>query len=548
MSIVALLALLLALFFDAPSLSAATGVFRGQAIPGSPAGATEVVRGPDGGFWFTEFDGNRIGNLSRDGQYREFNVPTPNSGPRGIASSFDAIWFTELKAGKIGRLTPAGVFTEYVLPSPQSQPWGIAFAFVSGAIWFTEAGANKIGRLVPDGTVTEFLIPTSDSEPRGIASGDFGSPCFAEFNANQIACVDGNGRIVERPLPTPNSGPEAVANMTNLGNLWFTETRGNRIGVIRFFNASSFLDARIEEFLIPTSASGPAGLAAEYYEGSAWFAEKSAGQIGFISSDGRITEYPLPNRSSQPTGISVDVEVRFLDAAANRLVEIQPDAVLVAGAGASGSWQTEFRLASVENDSVTALVSVNPRPTYLCGVCIVPEVLRKLSPNGSVAIGADQFRSGVLGIVFVRALEDGVLPSVKARVFNANAPSQSLDLPTIRLSRLTELNPSLLSFPGAVKSGAARSNLWLAEAGRREPLEVVIELIDPDGHVIASRDETLGAGRSVYLVDVIGGLGVGSFPDGQLRVRKSGNRGLLWGYLATVDVNGATSLFSGLNP
>jgi hypothetical protein len=55
-------------------------------------------------------------------------------------------------------------------------------------------------------------------------------------------------------------------------------------------------------------------------------------------------------------------------------------------------------------------------------------------------------------------------------------------------------------------------------------------------------------GGSVYLVDVIAGLGIASLPDGQLRVRKSGDRGLLWGYLATVDVNGAFSLFQGLNP
>jgi hypothetical protein len=154
----------------------------------------------------------------------------------------------------------------------------------------------------------------------------------------------------------------------------------------------------------------------------------------------------------------------------------------------------------------------------------------------------------LLGIVFVRVLDDGVLPSVRARVFNLNGPSQSLDLPTIRRSRLATLNPGLLTFPGAVRAGGAHSNLWLAEAGLHEPLNVVIEAIDPEGNVLASRDETLGAGGSVYLVDVIAALGLARFPDGQVRVRKSGDRGLLWGYLATVDVNGAFSLFSGLNP
>jgi hypothetical protein len=208
--------ILMVLLFAARPVPAATGVFREQIIPGSPAGATEVVRGPDGGFWFTEFDGNRIGTISRDGVFREFTVPTPDPGLRGIATS-NAIWFTESKAGKIGKLTPDGIFTEYAIPSPQSVPWGIT---------------------------------------------------------------------------------------------------------------------------------------------------------------------------------------------------------------------------NVEGNSVTAFASRSPRP----------------------------------------------------------------------------------------------------------------ELIDPDGHVIASRDESLSAGGSVYLVDVIVALGVAGFPDGQLRVRKSGDRGLLWGYLATVDVNGAISLFPGLNP
>jgi hypothetical protein len=312
--------------------------------------------------------------------------------------------------------------------------------------------------------------------------------------------------------------------------------------------------ARIEEFAIPTPASGPAGITVDYYEGSAWFTEKSAGQIGSISADGRITEYPLMDRSSRPTGISfsfllgAEMQLMFLESARNRLVEIQPDALLVGGAGTSGSWQTEYRFANVESNPVTIFAGIFPRPTYVCGICTVPQIVQRIPADGSSKAGSDVLRLVGLRIVPFRVLEDGILPSVKARSFNANVPGQSVDLPTIRLSRLMELNPSLLSFPGAVKFGAARSNLWLAEAGRHESLDIVIELIDPDGHIVASRAETVGAGESVYLVDVIGSLGIASFPDGQLRVRKNADRGLLWGYLATVDGNGAISIFSGLNP
>jgi hypothetical protein len=65
MAKVPLAVILLVLLFTARPVPAATGVFREQAIPGEPAGATEVVRRPDGGFWFTEFDGNRIGTIWR---------------------------------------------------------------------------------------------------------------------------------------------------------------------------------------------------------------------------------------------------------------------------------------------------------------------------------------------------------------------------------------------------------------------------------------------------------------------------------------------------
>src|SRR5215472_8804564 len=137
------------IFLFAPALVSfgASGVFRERVIPRASAGATSVVGGPDSGFWFTEFDANRIGTFSQDGQYREFVVPTPDSGPYGITTDSASIWFTELKAGKIGRLTLDGVFTEYVIPTPQSAPWGIAAVSSTNgfSMWFTESAANKIG-------------------------------------------------------------------------------------------------------------------------------------------------------------------------------------------------------------------------------------------------------------------------------------------------------------------------------------------------------------------------------------------------------------------
>ena len=73
-----------------------------------------------GGFvWFTEVDGNRIGQLDPSAgnvqaSIVEFAVPTAASKPTSITAGPDGnAWFTEAAGDKIGRITPGGVITEY---------------------------------------------------------------------------------------------------------------------------------------------------------------------------------------------------------------------------------------------------------------------------------------------------------------------------------------------------------------------------------------------------------------------------------------------------
>ena len=49
----------------------------------------------------------------------------------------------------IGRITPGGAITEFPLPSPGSGPAGIA-AGPDDNLWFTEQLGNKIGRITPE--------------------------------------------------------------------------------------------------------------------------------------------------------------------------------------------------------------------------------------------------------------------------------------------------------------------------------------------------------------------------------------------------------------
>lgn len=79
-------------------------------------------------------------------------------------------------------------------------------------------------------------------------------------------------------------------------------------------------------------------------------------------------------------------------------------------------------------------------------------------------------------------------------------------------------------------------------------MRVRVDLFASDGTQMASGEFSVVAGTSLYLVDVIGRLGVTTLQDGQIRVSRVGPEGRLWGYLATVNGDGAISIYSGVNP
>jgi len=65
-----------------------------RADRGVPAAGSRV--GSDGNIWFTEQTGSKIGRITTGGKITEFALPTPNSGPRVIATGADGnLWFAE---------------------------------------------------------------------------------------------------------------------------------------------------------------------------------------------------------------------------------------------------------------------------------------------------------------------------------------------------------------------------------------------------------------------------------------------------------------------
>ena len=119
---------------------------------------------------------------------------------------------------------------------------------------------------------SEFAVPTANSNPANITSGPDGNLWFTESTGNKIGRITPDGVITEFSIPTANTGPEAITTGPD-GNLWFAEFNSNRIGEI------SPTGGAINEFTIPTSNSQPVGITLGP-DGNLWFAENAGNKIG----------------------------------------------------------------------------------------------------------------------------------------------------------------------------------------------------------------------------------------------------------------------------
>ena len=109
----------------------------------------------------------------------------------------------------------------------------VVVALASGIVWFTVHQASPTAGIHTSsaGSITEFPVPTGKSSPEGIAAGPDGNLWFTESGGNKIGRISTSGMITEFPVPTGKSSPWGIAVGPD-GNLWFTETSGNKIGRI----------------------------------------------------------------------------------------------------------------------------------------------------------------------------------------------------------------------------------------------------------------------------------------------------------------------------
>lgn len=226
------------------------------------------------------------------------------------------------------------------------------------------------------------------------------------------------------------------------------------------------------------------------------------------------------------------------------------ESLLIVGTGRSGSWDTVLEISNGGATAVT--IQLGPTPGFQA-ICPAPCPLptRLLNPGQTLRLTPDDltgYHPAGVGASYVNAnIPDTGSLTVRARTINTAVPTQSAEIPVVRLSTVTGLNAAFLSFPGATRGPASHSNVLLAEVTGTAPAIVLFEAIDVNGAVLASSTQTVPRGGTLFLVDALAVLGVNSLEDGQVRVtRQSG--GSVWGWIGTVFPNAGVHIGLGKNP
>ena len=145
-------------------------------IPTLGSHPQDMVVGPDGNLWFTEFRGDKIGRITPRGALTEFAIPVPGFTGLIVAASDGALWFQEYGHLEIGRVTVNGTVQMFasLFPTVRSYPQFMV-AGTDGALRFTEASGNKIGRITPSGSSPSFLSRQPNSSQDVSSAGPDGN-------------------------------------------------------------------------------------------------------------------------------------------------------------------------------------------------------------------------------------------------------------------------------------------------------------------------------------------------------------------------------------
>jgi virginiamycin B lyase len=268
-------------------------------VPTAGAEPFDIAAGPAGTMWFTEFDADKVGRISRSGQITEYPVPTADAGPYQItAGPGGFMWFTEYNTTKLGRISPTGQVTEISLPRPSFGGTGITSG-PGPAVWVADP-AGSADRLAPSGAVTRTPLPSGPGLPFAIAASGGGSLVvseltgYYEYSRVLVRIRPGRPVIQALTLPDRRSNIDALAAGSS-GAVWFTDFGTSQVGELQPGGGFRLFGDEAPYAGLSDITSGP--------DGAMWYTEQ-AGLIGRITPAGTISQLALPGAGSNPDGIA----------------------------------------------------------------------------------------------------------------------------------------------------------------------------------------------------------------------------------------------------
>ena len=174
-----------------------------------------------------------------------------------------------------------------------------------------EESASKIGRITPAGSLTEYPLPTGNSGLGGIATGPDGNIWFTESKGNKLGrLIPATGQINE--FATGKSFGGIVGGSD--GNLWIMAPQANAVLV------ASTAGVVLHTYVVPTTGGYPHGPTLGP-DGNVYFAEINGNKVARITPAGQITEWtdPLANAKPMVLAFGPDGKLYFTENQANKI-------------------------------------------------------------------------------------------------------------------------------------------------------------------------------------------------------------------------------------
>ncbi len=213
-----------------PSIEKVTPSGSVTTYPIAGAHVGDIVSGPGGLLWFTDYGNEKVGTISTSGVVNEYSLPVGGD-PSGIAVGADGnLWVTDFADNTIDKISPSGsVLASY----PSSVSTGESLEYIvaapDGNLYFTvsedSSSHDAIGRITTAGTITKVGSIAPHSYPNRITVGKDGNLYFTEYSTAKLGKVTIATQSVSQTSPGLGAhGDSAITNGPD-GRLWIGGTQ-----------------------------------------------------------------------------------------------------------------------------------------------------------------------------------------------------------------------------------------------------------------------------------------------------------------------------------